>query len=303
MEKFEIRNQRFFDIIAEDAELEIIADGFSFTEGPIWHPDEHWLVFSDIITSIQYRWSKETGLSVFRQPSNMTNGNYFDGDGAIVSCEHATSRLVRHIYDGKVVVTLASHFEGRELNSPNDVVVDRNGRIWFTDPTFGRTRNDVGMPRDVELDFQGVYRLDPDGTLKCVVDDFKQPNGLCLSRDEKTLFVNDSADPCIRCFEISADGSLSAGRVWARVEGEQEGRKWVPDGMKVTDNDYIFCNGPNGVHLFDPQGLCLGVINFPEKSANFCFGGANRNQLFVTASSRLYCIETKTSGPPMVPGQ
>ena len=297
----DVKDPTFFDVIAEDAELEVLADGFKFTEGPIWHPDEHYLIFSDIITSIQYRWTEDEGLSVFRKPSNMSNGNFFDLEGRVISCEHATSRVVRHDYDGRVVSTLASHFEGRELNSPNDVVVDRSGRIWFTDPSFGRIRDDVGMPRDQELDFQGVYRLDPDGTLACVVIDFKQPNGLCLSLDHTRLYVNDSADPCIRVFDIEADGTVSGGEVWARVDDEQEGRKWVPDGMKVTHSGHIFCNGPGGVHLFSPDAGYLGRILFPEKSANFCFGGPGRDQLFVTASSRLYRIGTKTSGPAMIP--
>lgn len=302
MTQFEIRDERFFNVIDKSAELEVIAEGFIFTEGPIWHPDEHWLVFSDIIGSKQYRWSQAEGLSLFRQPSNMSNGNFFDCDGHIVSCEHATSRVVRHDHGGRVVTTLAEHYEGRALNSPNDVVVDRAGRIWFTDPTFGRIRDDVGIPRDCELDFQGVYRLDPDGTLACVVDDFIQPNGLCLSLDESMLYVNDSADPCIRRFDIAEDGSLSGDHRFAEISGEQEGRKWVPDGMKVSNCGHIFCNGPNGVHLLNGEGECLGVIRFPEKSTNFCFGGPARDKLFITASSRLYCIQTKTDGPAMIPG-
>jgi gluconolactonase len=302
MDKFEIRDERFFEVIDPGAELEVVADGFTFTEGPIWHPSQHWLVFSDIIGNAQYRWSQSDGLIDFRRPSNMANGNFFDREGRILTCEHASSRVVRHEHGNGEVTILASHYDGRELNSPNDIVADTQGRIWFTDPSFGRIRDDVGVLRDCELDFQGVYRLDPDGTLTCVVDNFQQPNGLCLSRDESQLFVNDSADPCIRRFDIEADGSLSNDTLWARVEGEQEGRKWVPDGMKVTNTDHILCNGPNGVHLFDPHGRCLGVINFPEKSTNFCFGGPNLDRLFVTASSRLYCIQTKIDGPPMIPG-
>ena len=301
--KFEVRNDAFHTIIDQNVELDIVADGFVFTEGPIWHPEEHWLIFSDIITSTQYRWSEEAGVEVFRKPSNMANGNYFDAEGRIISCEHASSRVVRHDYEGKLVKTLASHFEGKELNSPNDIVCDQKGRIWFTDPSFGRIRDDVGMPRDTELDFQGVYRLDPDGGLHLVADKFKQPNGLCLSLDERKLYVNDSADPSIRVFDINADGSLSNSKLWARVEGEQEGRKWVPDGMKIASCGHLFCNGPNGVHLFDTDANCLGVINFPEKSTNFCFGGADRDWLYITASSRLYRIKTKTHGEAMIPGR
>ena len=301
MSDFEIRDPAFHTVIDESAKLEVIADGFVFTEGPIWHPVEQWLVFSDIISSVQYWWSEAQGLEVFRKPSNMSNGNYFDNDGRIVSCEHATSRVVRHDHDGRVVTTLASHWEGAELNSPNDIVVDKLGRIWFTDPNFGRTRDDVGIPRDLELDFQGVYRLDPDGMFDCVDRSFKQPNGLCLSLDHSQLYVNDSADPCIRVFDIDDAGNLANGRLFARVEGEQEGRKWVPDGMKVSMDGHIFCNGPNGVHIFDKDANCLGVIRFPEKSTNFCFGGPDLDWLYITASTRVYRIKTKTSGAPMIP--
>lgn len=302
MEKFEIRDSRFFEVIAPEAELEVVADGFQFTEGPIWHPAEHWLVFSDIVASKQYCWSQAQGLQVFRQPSNMANGNYFDCQARIVSCEHASSRLVRHDHEGRVVTTLASHHSGRQLNSPNDVVVDSMDRIWFTDPSFGRIREDVGIPREQELPYQGVYRLDVDGKLECVVKDFVQPNGLCLSLDESQLYVNDSADPCIRRFDIAEDGGLSNDTLWARVDGVQQGRKWVPDGMKLATSGHLLCNGPNGVHLFDADANCLGVISFPEKSTNFCFGGADRSHLYITASSRLYRIKTKVDGPPMIPG-
>ena len=307
MTKFEIRDDIFFEVIDKHAELEVIADGFGFTEGPIWHPDEHWLMFSDIIGSRQYRWSEENGLCDFRQPSNQTNGNCFDREGRVVSCEHASSTLTRHDHDGKLIRVLASHFEGKELNSPNDVVVDSKGRIFFTDPLFGRTRKELGILRDPELDFCGVFRFDPDGTLECLVRDFKAPNGLCLSLDETRLYVNDSADPCIRVFDIGSDGSLSQDTVWARVEGDvvdlATGAKWVPDGMKLSTDGTLFCNGPGGVHVFDSNAKCLGVILVPEKSANFCFGGPARDMLFITASTRVYRIPTKVSGPVMIPGR
>ena len=207
MSDFEIRDMAFHDIIPVGEELEVIADGFGFTEGPIWHPDEHWLMFSDIIGSRQYRWSEEDGLSDFRRPSNQTNGNCFDLQGRVISCEHATSHLIRHDHDGKLINPIATHFEGQELNSPNDVIVDSKGRIWFTDPAFGRTRKELGIIREQQLPYQGVFRLDPDGKFVCVAADFKQPNGLCLSLDEKRLFVNDSPEGTIRVFDI-ADGGL-----------------------------------------------------------------------------------------------
>lgn len=303
MNTFEVRDQAFHEIIAEDAELEIIADGFTFTEGPIWHPDQHWFVFSDIAESIQYKWTESDGLSTFRRPSNQTNGNCFDRDGNILSCEHASSQVVRHEHDGKLIRPIATHFEGKELNSPNDIVVDAKGRIWFTDPGFGRSREELGILRDQELDFQGVYRLDPDGNLTLIARDFLAPNGLCLSLDERRLFVNDSWDPCIHVFDIEEDGSVSGGEIWARVTGEQpKERMWVPDGMKVDMSGNIYCNGPGGVHIFSPDADCLGAIMLPEKSTNFCFGGAKRDWLYITASTRVYRIKTKMTGPRMIPG-
>lgn len=279
------------------ARLRKVAGGFTFTEGPIWHPEENWLLFSDIAESRQYRWSEDAGLVLFRVPSNQANGNCFDLAGRIVSCEHASSHLVLHDHGGKRVRALATTFEGRELNSPNDVVCDRRGRIWFTDPTFGRIREDLGLLREPQLPFRGVFRLDPDGTLVAVAGDFEQPNGLCFSNDEARLFVNDSWGPTIRVFDVAADGSLSGGHVWAEVRGEGEG---VPDGMKTDLSDRIFCNGPGGVHVFSPQAEHLGVIRTPEKSTNFCFGGARRDTLFITASTSVYAIATLTRGAPMI---
>ena len=286
-------------VIAPGSALRRIAGGFTFTEGPIWHPGAHWLVFSDIAESRQYRWTATDGLSLFRQPANQANGNCFDREGRVVSCEHATSHLVVHDHGGKRVRILAATYGGRELNSPNDVICDGAGRIWFTDPSFGRTRADLGVLREQELDFQGVFRLDPDGTLEAVARDFRQPNGLCLSADETRLFVNDSWGPTIRVFDIGADGGLSGGAVWAEVTGEGEG---VPDGMKLDRNGRVFCNGPGGVHVFSPAAEPLGVIRMPEKSTNFCFGGPDRSVLFITASTSVYAIDTLTNGAPMIPG-
>ncbi|MEN0040501.1 MAG: SMP-30/gluconolactonase/LRE family protein, partial [Pseudomonadota bacterium] len=240
---FEIRDPRFHDIIAEGAKLEQLATGFTFTEGPIWHERNHHVIFSDIATSTQYRWSETDGVSVYRRPSNQANGNCFDRQGRVVTCEHAASQVTRHEHGGKLIRPIATHYDGYELNSPNDIICDSKGRLWFTDPSFGRLREDLGIIREEEQECRGVYRLDPDETLHCVAADFEQPNGLCLSNDETTLFVNDSARPAIRTFSIADDGTLSGGSVWAQVTGEavgEGGRKWVPDGLKVDIHDNIF---------------------------------------------------------------
>lgn len=284
-------------VIAAGSRLHKVAGGFAFTEGPIWHPHENWLVFSDIAQSVQYKWSPDRGLETFRHPTNQANGNCFNLDGQIITCEHASSHLVIHDHGGKRVRVLASHFEGYELNSPNDVICDSNGRIWFTDPSFGRTRADLGLLRDQENPVQGVYRLDPDGTLAQVCADSQQPNGLCLSNDETQLFINDSWGPTIRRFEVNANGSLSGGAVWATISGDGEG---VPDGMKTDLTGRIFCNGPGGVHVLSPQADYLGKIATPEKSTNFCFGGDDGTTLFITASTSVYAIDTLTSAKPMI---
>lgn len=292
----DVHHSKLPSIISEDAELQRIAAGFGFTEGPIWHPQAQYLIFSDIQESCQYCWNECDGLSLFRRPSNQANGNAFDQQGHIISCEHASSHLVRHEHDGKLVRVIASHFQGRALNSPNDVIVDSKGKIWFTDPSFGRIRSDLGIIREQALDFQGVYCLDPDSLeLSCVCDDFQQPNGLCFSRDEQRLFVNDSWGGHVRVFAVATDGQLNGGEVWARIKGQGEG---VPDGMKVDSADNLYCNGPGGVHVFDSDANFLGVIRTPEKSTNFCFGGVDLSMLYITASTSVYRIQTKTQGLP-----
>ena len=296
---FEVRDEAFHEAVAPSAALRVVADGFTFTEGPIWHPHEHWLMFSDIATSRQWRWSEREGLSLFRRPSNQANGNTFDREGRVVTCEHASSKLVRIEHDGKLVRVLAAHYEGKRLNSPNDAVVDERGRIFFTDPTYGRTRADLGLIREQELPFQGVFRYDPDGSLTLLCDDFEQPNGLCFTCDGTRLLVNDTARRVIRCF--GADGE-TGGEVWAHVTGEgsdvEGSADWNPDGMKTDGAGRIWCNGPGGVHVFSADARCLGVIHLPEKSTNFCFGGAELSILFVTASTRVYAIDTLAKGRP-----
>lgn len=275
--------------------VERVIGGFGFLEGPIWHPQAHWLLFSDIARSRQYRWCEAAGLELFRTPSNQANGNAFDRDGRVVSCEHASSSVVRHEHHGRLVTPIATHYRRHALNSPNDIIVDSRGRIWFSDPTFGRTREDLGVLREPELDFRGVFRLDPDGTLVAVATDFDQPNGLCLSLDERRLFVNDTQRGHIRVFAVDARGSLTGGEVWARVEGEGEG---VADGMKISTSGELLCNGPGGVHVYDADGRKLGRIFTPEKSTNFTFGDADRRTLYITASTSLYRVRLAIAGPP-----
>ncbi len=278
--------------IVGDAPLETVASGYGFLEGPVWHPYEKWLVFSDIPNDRMHRRDAAGRISCFRDPSRMANGNTLDRAGRLLSCEHAASRVTRVEADGATTV-LASHYEDRELNSPNDIVVTTGGAIYFTDPTYGRMPY-YGVPRTPELSFQGVYRIDPDSDRPALlVDDFAQPNGLCFSLDESRLFVNDTELQHIRVFNVATNGDLSGGAVWAVTRGEGAG---APDGMKIDSRGNLYCCGPAGVHVFDPSGDLLGVIATPEVSANFAFGDDDLRSLYITASTSLYRLRVRVPG-------
>jgi gluconolactonase len=290
--RVEVEDPRFLETVDTDAAMERLATGFEFVEGPLWHPIDGHLIFSDIIGDRMMRWSEREGVSVFRQPSRMANGNAYDSMGRLITCEHATSRVVRTERDGSLSV-LASHFDGRELNSPNDVVVRRDDAIYFTDPDSGR-KEPWGVPRERDLPFCGVYRLDPDGSLALLVDDFETPNGLCFSLDESRLFINDTKLRHIRVFDVLTDGSITAGSVWAELPGTGSDRP--PDGMKLDSGGTLFCTGPGGIHLFDPVGTRLGVIVVEENVGNFTWGGRDLEMLFIAASTSMYRVRMRVPG-------
>jgi gluconolactonase len=292
-----VRDPRFYEVVGETVEVERLATGFLFTEGPIWHPYENHLTFSDMAGDRMPRWSARDGITTFRQPSNMANGNCYDHLGRMLTCEHATSRVTRTEADGSITV-LATHWNGRELNSPNDIVVASDGSIYFTDPTFGRMEF-YGVPREPALEFRGVYRILPDADggpeLELLADDFGQPNGLCFTLDGKGLYVNDTERGHIRHFDVGQDGRLGDGRVWAEVTGEGPG---AADGMKVDSTGNVYCTGPGGVHVLDDNAIPLGVIPSPEFVANFNWGGDDLRSLFLTASTSLYRARVNTPGRP-----
>lgn len=288
----DIHDDRFLVVIDSDAYLEVVADGFTFLEGPTWHPYDHHLIFSDIIGDALYLWQQADGQSMFRQPSHMANGNTYDRQGRLLTCEHATSRVTRTDRYGRIEV-LASHYQGKELNSPNDIVVKSDGRIYFTDPDSGRNEP-YGVARPQELDFQGVYQLAPEtGALTLLVDDFQKPNGLCFSLDEQNLFVNDTAQQHIRVFDVTDDGVLKDGRLWAELTGDEVG---VADGMKMDTAGRLFCTGPGGVHVFDQTARLLGRILVPQQAGNFTWGDPDLRSLYITASQTLYRIRLKEAG-------
>ena len=291
----EIRNRRFTAVVGAAVAFEKVASGCIFTEGPLWHPYEKFLLFSDIPGDKIRRWSQAEGIKTFRTPSNMANGLTYDRQGRLLACEHAVSRVTRTELDGSITI-LASHYDGKELNSPNDIVVKSDGGIYFTDPPYGRAEF-YGVPRPQELTFQGVYRIDPiRRDLRLLVHDFDGPNGLCFSLDERRLFANDTNRQHIRVFDLEPDGSVTHGRIWAETVGKGDG---VPDGMKIDSEGNLYCSGPGGIHVFDPDGVCIGVIRVPEPLTNFAWGDADLRSLFITASTSVYKIPVRVPGRPV----
>jgi gluconolactonase len=290
----EVRDPRFASIVGTNVTFEAVATGCLFTEGPLWHPREQYLLWSDMPGDHLRRWSARDGVTTFRKPCDRTNGLAWDRQGRLLACEHASSRVTRTERDGRIV-PLATHYEGKQLNSPNDLVCAGDGGIYFTDPPYGRLPF-YGVEREQELPIQGVFRVG-DGPLTpaLLVDDFDRPNGLCFSRDGGRLFVNDTARQHIRVFDVRSDGGLAGGKVWAETRGEGEG---APDGMKIDSGGNVYCCGPGGIHVFDPQGVSLGVIRTPEYAANFAWGDADLRSLFITASTGVYRIRGAVPGLP-----
>ncbi len=283
----------FAELVDPWAPVRQIATGFQFTEGPVWHPREHYLLFSDMPSDVRRRWDR-TGVQEVMRPANKCNGLTYDSELNLIVCEHATSSLVRERPDGRRE-TLASHFEGMELNSPNDVCVKSDGAIYFSDPWYGRMPV-YGVERPRQLGFQGVYRIPPGGGAPQLLVDrylFEQPNGLCFCPMEHRLYVNDTVQHLIRVFDVQPDGSLTDHRFFASMSSPEEG---VPDGMKVDVEGRIFGTGPGGTWVFGASGKHLGIIRSPEVPANCAFGGPDYRTLFLTARTSLDAVRTKVPG-------
>ena len=285
----------FETLIDPYAPVAQVGTGFDFTEGPIWHPVDHYLLFSDMPGDVRRRWDARRGVAEVKRPSNKCNGMTYDAELNLIVCEHATSSLIRERPDGRREV-LASHFQGQELNSPNDVCVHSSGAIYFSDPWYGRMPV-YGVERPRQLGFQGVYRLVPGGEPKLVVDRnlFDQPNGLCFSPDEKLLYVNDTVQALIRVFDVNADGTLSNARVFASgIRSELE--PGLPDGMKCDQHGNVWVTAPGGVWVYSPRGELLGKVRVPELVANLAWGGPDFRTLYLTSTHSVYAIPTKV-GP------
>lgn len=258
-----------------------IATGFGFTEGPVWLSGG-FLVFSDIPGDTIYRWGATAGASVYRRPSANANGNALDAEGRLITCEHSGRRVAREEHDGSLV-TLAAHYKGQRLNSPNDVVVHSSGAVYFTDPPFGLANGRDGA----ELDFAGVYRIAPDGAIALLSDALEGPNGLAFSPDERVLYVNDSHRHELYAFDVLTDGGVANARLIATTD--RAAGAGNPDGMKLDAAGTIFMTGPGGVWVLAPSGERLGLLRFPERTANLAWG-AVRGELYVTATTSVYHI-------------
>jgi gluconolactonase len=292
--RFEVLDKRFRGCWG-DKWLECLYTGCRWTEGPAYFAAGRYLIFSDIPNDRTLRWDEVTGaVGVFRRPSGYANGHTVDRQGRLVSCEHGTRRVTRTEHDGTVTV-LADRYQGMRLNSPNDVVERADGSVWFTDPAYGIDSDYEGHQAESEIGACHLYRLDPGtGEISIAAADFVRPNGLAFSPDERQLYVSDSRENHIRQFAVASDGTLSGGDVFATSDvGAPDAGAF--DGVRLDDHGRVWAAAQDGLHCFDPDGTLLGKLHVPEITANFTFGGPQRNQLFICATSSLYSIRVNFS--------
>lgn len=254
-----------------------LAQGFGFVEGPVWNPRGFFL-FSDIPNSTLWKCTLDGKVAVVRKPTGHSNGNAYDSQGRLLSCE-GDRRLSRKTANG-TFETLADHFEGKRLNSPNDLALWRDGSIFFSDTTYGLSKGEQ------ELGFQGLYRLHPDGTLQLLDKTWQEPNGLCFSPDFARLYVNDSEAGTLFSFDVNARGDLSNKTLFATIPKPGD-----PDGMKCDAQGRLFVAAPGGVRVYQPSGKLIGLIPVPKDPANLCFGGIGNTQLFITAREAVYVAD------------
>jgi gluconolactonase len=294
-ETLEILDARFERCVRPGAPIERLADGCKWAEGPAYL--DGGVVWSDIPNDRMLRWDEATGaVSVFRAPSDFANGNTLDPQGRLVTCEHGTRRVTRTEADGSITV-LADRFDGKRLNSPNDVVVRSDGSVWFTDPSYGIDSDEEGYQADSEIGACHVYRVDPgSGEVRIAADDFVMPNGLAFSIDERRLYVSDTGatkidgGPAhIRVFDVGDDGSLSGGEVFATSTAG------LFDGFRFDTDGRLWTSAGDGVHCLDPDGTLIGEVRLGETS-NVVFGGPARDRLFITATSSLYAVALAVRG-------
>ncbi|MBF0678591.1 MAG: SMP-30/gluconolactonase/LRE family protein [Devosia sp.] len=288
---YEIIDDRFRALFNGSAALDLIHTGCRWSEGPVWFKDGNYLLWSDIPNNRMMRYIPDGGVSVYRADARYSNGNTRDRQGRLVTCEHGARRVTRTEIDGSITV-IADSFEGKRLNSPNDVVVHSDGSIWFTDPTYGIQSDYEGHKATPEQETNNVYRVDPQtGAIEAMVRDFVQPNGLAFSPDETKLYVADSGSPRhIRVFDVVAGRTLANGRVFCTVD------PGLPDGFRFDIDGNLWTSAGDGVHCFAPDGTLIGKILTPERVANLTFGGPKGNRLYIAATSSIYAVYLTTNG-------
>ncbi len=295
----------FDTLVPPDAQIEKLAGGFTFIEGPLWRPSNV-LWFSDVVGNVVRQWAPDGKVTVILDPGgwdgknlpaggyNGPNGMTADKDGAVLLCQHGYRRIVRISSDMKIT-TLVDKFEGKKLNSPNDLVFRSDGSLYFTDPPYGLPKGDDDPMK--ELKFNGVYRL-ANGKLQLLIKDLTRPNGIAFSPDEKTLYVANSEKKRFWMrYDVAANGSVSKGKVFADVTAEKE--EGVPDGMKVDSQGNVYGTGPGGIWVFSPEGKHLGTIKPPEQPAN-CGWGDDGKSLYITARTGLYRLKLAVAGEKLV---
>ena len=285
--ELEAKSPEFWKLISRDAKLETVASGFGFTEGPVWDK-AGFLYVSDEEQNKIFRVYVKDGRKEELISLGDPDGNTYDRQGRLIDCASVLRAIIAISKDGKYEV-LADKFEGKKLNSPNDVILGPHGALYFTDPTL-----DLVKGEKQEIPFQGVYRLDADGKLTLLTKDLTQPNGLAFSPDGKKFYVDDDEHRNIRVYDVGKDGSLSNGRLF----GEEPGGKGdgVPDGIKVDLHGNLFVTGPKGIWVWSPDGVHLGTIALPEQPANLTWGGKDLRTLYITATTPVYRLDTKVTG-------
>ena len=290
-------DKRFEQLVLFNAELERLAEGFRWLEGPVWFGDHHCLLFSDIPSNRTLRWSEQHGISTFLEPSDFANGQTRDLEGRLIQCHHRSRCLTRHEHNGEIT-TLVNQARGLRLNAPNDVVVKSDGSIWFSDPLYG-LMNDYEGGRQTSEQAPALYRLDPaTGVAQAMASDFDGPNGLAFSPDEQLLYVAESGAPgaseprqSIRRFQVNSHGqSLSGGEVFHKISPG-----WA-DGFRVDEHGNLWCGAADGVHVIAPDGVLIGKVLVPKRVSNLCFGDRYGSRLFLCASTAIYSLFTNTRG-------
>lgn len=287
--KFELQpiSPKFSSLISADAKLETVATGFGFTEGPVWDSSGFLYVSDEEINKI-FRVDLKDGQKQELIALGDPDGNTYDRDHRLIDCASVLRAIIAISPDGKYKV-LVDHFEDKKFNSPNDVIVGPDGALYFTDPTL-----DLPKGQKQEIPYQGVYRLDKNGTVKLLTKDLSQPNGLAFSPDGKKFYIDDSQQRNIRVYDFAENATLANGRIFGEEPGEKD--EGVPDGIKVDREGNLFVTGPKGIWVWSPDGTHLGTIAMPEQPANLTWGGADLSTLYITATKSVYKLQTKTRG-------